>query len=110
MSAASMGSTIQSSESLRGNKRIPAYASPARRKDYSGLPPCYTFVGVIEPFYRETLDYVANLQAAGVEAEVDVYKGFYHAYDMMEPDTAEARKTADRFVEKFKDACEKYRT
>lgn len=95
---------------LRGNKRIPAYASPARRKDYSGLPPCYTFVGEIEPFYRETLDYVANLQVAGVEAEVDVYKGFYHAYDMMEPDTAEARKAAHRFVEKFKDACEKYRT
>ena len=94
---------------LKGRKRIPAYASPARRKDYSGLPPCYTFVGDIEPFYRETLDYAANLRAAGVDAEVDVYKGFYHAYDMLEPDTAEAREAADRFVEKFRDACEKYR-
>ena len=26
---------------------------------------------------------------AGVDAEVDVYKGFYHVYDMLEPDTAE---------------------
>ena len=95
---------------LKGRKRIPAYASPARRKDYSGLPPCYTFVGDIEPFYRETLDYAANLRAAGVDAEVDAYKGFYHAYDMLEPDTAEARKAADRFVDKFRDACEKYRT
>ena len=95
---------------LKGRKRIPAYASPARREDYSGLPPCYTFVGDIEPFYRETLDYAANLRAVGVDAEVDVYKGFYHAYDMLEPDTAEARKAADRFVEKFRDACEKYRT
>ena len=95
---------------LKGRKRIPAYASPARRKDYSGLPPCYTFVGDIEPFYRETLDYAANLRAAGVDTEVDVYKGFYHAYDMLEPDTAEARKAADKFVDKFRDACEKYRT
>ena len=95
---------------LKGRKSIPAYASPARRKDYSGLPPCYTFVGDIEPFYRETLDYAANLRAAGVDAEVDVYEGFYHAYDMLEPDTAEARKAADRFVDKFRDACEKYRT
>ena len=67
-------------------------------------------MGDIEPFCRETLDYAANLRAAGVDAEVDVYKGFYHAYDMLEPDTAEARKAADRFVEKFRDACEKYRT
>ena len=27
------------------------YAAPARCQDYSGLPPCYTFVGDIEPFY-----------------------------------------------------------
>ena len=47
---------------------------------------------------------------AGVDAEVDVYKGFYHVYDMLEPDTAEARKAADKFVDKFRDACEKYRT
>ena len=67
-------------------------------------------MGDIEPFYRETLDYAANLRAAGVDAEVDVYEGFYHAYDMLEPDTAEARKAADRFVDKFRDACEKYRT
>jgi hypothetical protein len=47
---------------------------------------------------------------AGVDAEVDVYKGFYHVYDMLETDTAEARKAADKFVDKFRDACEKYRT
>ncbi|MDO5423263.1 MAG: alpha/beta hydrolase [Eubacteriales bacterium] len=92
---------------LKGRK-VPAYASPARRRDYSGLPPAYTFVGDLEPFYRETLDYVENLRKAGVEAEVDLYPGFYHAYDMMEPDTPAAQAAAARFVEKFKEAAQKY--
>lgn len=95
---------------LRGLKgrKIPCYASPSRRKNYRGLPPCYTFVGDLEPFLAETLDYVAKLKSAGVEADVDVYKGFYHAYDMTVNDEA-ARKAADVFVEHFKDACKKYR-
>lgn len=93
--------------SLKG-KKVPSYASPARRRDYSGLPPAYTFVGDIEPFYQETLNYIENLKNAGVPAEVDVYPGFYHAYDMMEPKTDEAKAAAERFVQKFKEAAENY--
>lgn len=92
---------------LKG-KNIPSYASPARRKDYSGLPPAYTFVGDIEPFYQETLDYIKNLQKAGVEAEVDIYPGFYHAYDMLEPEKADTQQAAERFIKKFQEASEKY--
>ena len=55
-----------------GTDIVSCYAAPARREDYSGLPPCYTFVGDSEPFYDETLSYVRHLQEAGVEAEVDV--------------------------------------
>ncbi|MGN1119149.1 MAG: alpha/beta hydrolase [Oscillospiraceae bacterium] len=95
---------------LRGLKgrKIPCYASPSRRKNYRGLPPCYTFVGDIEPFCHETLEYVRRLKEAGVEAHADVYEGFYHAYDMMEDNEA-ARHAADVFVERFEEACEKYR-
>lgn len=48
---------------LRGleGKRVPAYAAPARQTGYAGLPPAYTFVGDIEPFYCETLTYIENL-------------------------------------------------
>lgn len=92
----------------RTGEEISPYASPALREDYSGLPPCYTFVGDIEPFYRETLDYVENLRNAGVETEFDVYKGFYHAYDMMQPQTAESKQAADRFVERFLYACKTF--
>lgn len=96
---------------LRGmrHKRIPCYASPALRRNYRGLPPCYTFVGDLEPFLDETLAYVRNLKRAGVEARVDVYKGFYHAYDMMCPETEEAKRAADVFVQRFSEACSRYR-
>ena len=68
---------------LYGTDSIPPYASPARETDYSGLPPCYTYVLDGEPFHDETLTYVRNLQNAGVEAYVDVYHGHLHAFDIL---------------------------
>jgi acetyl esterase/lipase len=94
--------------SLEGREDIPCYASPARCTDYSGLPPAYTFVGDIEPFYCETVDYIENLRAAGVPAEIDVYKGFYHAYDMFENDAPDAREAARVFLEHFRYAQQNY--
>ncbi len=91
------------------DQKIPAYASPSRRKDYRGLPPCYTFVGDIEPFFDETMTFIKNLQEAGVEAKADVYPGFYHAYDMMHPNDPRAQIAAKRFIGVFKEACIKYR-
>ena len=96
---------------LRGRKdrvRVPAYASPARNTDFRGLPPCYTFVGDIEPFFAETLAYADNLQKAGVEARADVYPGFYHACDIMESGSQAVREAADTFVLAFIEACGKY--
>ena len=66
---------------LYGTDEVPSYASPARETDYSGLPPCYTYVLDGEPFYAETLAYVKNLQDAGVDAKVDVFHGDVHAFD-----------------------------
>ena len=67
---------------LKDQSSIPPYAAPARQTDYSNLPPAYTFVGDIEPFHCETLTYIENLKAAGVEASVDVYPNWFHAYDL----------------------------
>mgnify|MGYP002869382006 CR=1 FL=1 len=61
-------------------KAVSPYAAPANQTDYSHLPPCYTFVGDGEPFYAETLAYVENLKAAGVEVEADVYHTDMHAF------------------------------
>lgn len=93
---------------LKGLTEIPPYAAPARQTDYSNLPPTYTFVGDIEPFYCETLTYIENLKAAGVEASVDVYPNWFHAYDMFFPFKAMAKQAIAKFEEQFCYAAEHY--
>lgn len=89
-------------------KAVSPYAAPARRTDYTGLPPAYTFVCTAEPFYCETLTFIDNMRRAGVEAEVDVYDGLYHAFDMREPDSHAGKKAIARFNERFAYAKEHY--
>ena len=84
------------------------YAAPARCQDYSGLPPCYTFVGDIEPFYCETVDYVHHLQEAGIKAAVDVYPDWFHAYDLFFPTRKVVREAIARFEEQYQYASEHY--
>ena len=93
---------------LKGLADIPPYAAPARQADYSRLPPAYTFVGNIEPFYCETLTYIDNLKAAGVEARVDVYPGWFHAYDIFFPFRAVVKQAVAAFEEQFCYAAEHY--
>ncbi len=93
---------------LYGTEFVPIYAAPARCRDYRGLPPAYTFVGDIEPFYDETLQYIQNLRDAGVEAEVDVYPDWFHAYDIFFPAKAVVRQAIERFEAHFAYALEHY--
>ena len=85
-------------------KTVSPYAAPSHRTDHSGLPPCYTFVGDGEPFYRETLDYVSALRAAGVDAEADVYPTDFHAFDMLKPDEELSKEAIRRFNMHFEKA------
>ncbi len=64
---------------------IPAYAAAARATDYSKLPPTITFVGDLEPFKDETLAYVQQLQQAHVPVEFQLFKGCFHAFEMVAP-------------------------
>lgn len=83
-----------------GTEIVSPYAAPARCTDYRGLPPCYTYVGDIEPFRDETVNYVKNLQDAGIRAEVDIYPNWFHAYDILVPAAKESREAIARFEEK----------
>jgi len=93
---------------LKDVKEISPYAAPARQTDYRLLPPAYTFVGDIEPFYRETLTYVENLRKAGVEATVDVYPKWFHSYDLFLPFTSKGKKAIRAFEERFQYAVKHY--
>ena len=89
-----------------GTDLVSSYAAPARCEDYHGLPPCYTYVGDIEPYYCETVDYVRHLQEAGVRAVVDVYPDWFHAYDLFFPAKKIVREAVARFEEQVQYAIE----
>lgn len=85
---------------------VPCYAAAARRQDLLGLPPAYTFVTTAEPFYAETVAYFEKLRLAGVPAEIDIYPGLYHAFDMLTPWRRASRLAAARFEAHFLEAKE----
>lgn len=97
---------------LRGDakKHVAPYAAPARAQDYSGLPPAYTFVGDGEPFYCETVSYINALKSCGIPAELDIYHTDMHAFDMMQPDSAQAKAAAASFNAHFEYALKSYHT
>ena len=88
---------------LYQSENVPAYASPSKAKDYSNLPKCYTFVCEGEPFYCETLEYVKNLKNVGVKADVDVYPGRIHAFDMLFPYFKRSREARRKIAAVFKE-------
>lgn len=92
---------------LWGKSDVPGYAAPARATDYSGLPPTYTYVGAIDPFATETVEYVEKLKSAGVTADVDVYEGAYHGFDLVKK--ADVTKRAhDKLYSWFESAVQQH--
>jgi acetyl esterase/lipase len=73
---------------------VAIYAAPTRARDLAGLPPAYIAVGGLDMFLDENLDYARRLTAAGVNTEVHVYPGAFHAFDAFAP----MARVAQRFV------------
>lgn len=88
--------------------KVSAYAAPARQTNYANLPPAYTFVGDIEPFFYETCQFIDNLKKAGVPAKVDIYPNCFHAFDMLLPFLPTSKKAIARFEEEFVYATKHY--
>jgi acetyl esterase/lipase len=59
----------------------PAYASPSRRTDLTGLPPTWLYASDIELFHDEVVDYAARLKDAGVDTTLDIVPGVPHAVE-----------------------------
>ena len=68
-----------------GGEDVDHYAAPARAEDLSGLPPALIQVGELEVFRDEDVDYALRLLRAGVPAELHVYPGAYHAWNVAAP-------------------------
>ncbi len=80
---------------------VPSYASPALETDCSGLPPTTTFVGDLDPFLDETVDYAERLRAAGVPVELRLYPRCYHGFDMIRPGAKVSREANEFLCARF---------
>lgn len=74
-----------------GTDDVSPYLVPARAADFSGLPPAYLDVGSAEIFRDEAIAYAGNLWQAGGDAELHVWAGGFHAFDIFAPHTALAQ-------------------
>jgi acetyl esterase/lipase len=74
-----------------GADKVSAYAAPARRTNFKGLPATWIGVGDVELFYEENKAYAAKLADAGVACELDVVSGAPHAFEGLAPDSKLAK-------------------
>lgn len=91
---------------------IPKYASPSEETNYEGLPPTYTYVGTLDPFYDETIQYVNELKADGVEVTHDIYEGGYHGFDvigMIGTEGSLSKTALQKLVETYQYAAKTYK-
>jgi acetyl esterase/lipase len=65
---------------------VPAYISPARADDLSGLPTTYVDAGSAEVFRDEDVEYASRIWAAGGQAELHVWAGGFHGFDTVFPE------------------------
>jgi acetyl esterase/lipase len=85
---------------LYGRDDVPATAAPARADDLSGLPPAFVSVGAVDGFRDEDVDYALRLNQAGVPAELHVYPGACHGFNLLAPD-APVSKQCNRDAEEW---------
>lgn len=92
-------------DALLGDRRktdaVSIYASPSRATDLSDLPPAYIEVGTSEVFRDEDVAYASAMWAVGGQAELHVWPGGFHGFDLTAPQAALsviARETRTRWV------------
>ncbi|NEA98427.1 alpha/beta hydrolase [Streptomyces sp. SID13726] len=72
----------------RGGPEVSPYAAPARAEDLSGLPPAFLDVGSAETFRDEVVAYASRIWQAGGDAELHVWPGGFHGFDLLAPHAA----------------------
>jgi acetyl esterase/lipase len=77
-----------------GQADVPGFAAPARAADLAGLPPAFVAVGAADLFRDESIAYASRLLEAGVPAELHVYPGAPHGFEVIVP-TADVSRRCD---------------
>ncbi len=91
------GASVTAWTALLGERRatddVSIFAAPARAEHLSGLPPTFIDVGSAEVFRDESVAYATAIWAAGGAADLHVWAGGVHAYELLAPDAAISRET-----------------
>ncbi len=82
-----------------GADSVSPYAAPARADNFDNLPPAALYVGDLEPFRDETIEYAENLRKAAVSVDLQVFPGCFHGFDIVCPQ-AQVSKQAAAFMQK----------
>lgn len=88
---------------------VPIYAAPSRGKYFANLPPVCSFVGDLEPFRDEVIDYMDALKRVGVPTTFQCFEGCYHAFEQMQPHTDVSQAAIRLIKDAFSDAVKAYR-
>jgi acetyl esterase/lipase len=70
-----------------GTDRVTAVDAAARAEDLSGLPPTFLDSGNAEIFRDEIVDYARRIWLAGGTADLHVWGGGFHGFDLVGPAT-----------------------
>lgn len=91
---------------LNGTPGVDAnpYAAAARAKDLSRLPPAYICVGATDLFCDEDIAYARRLDDAGVNVELSVFPGVYHAAESFVANAKVSKRLNASFMSALKDA------
>lgn len=78
---------------------ISPYAVPTIAENLAGLPPTYTYVGQLDLFRDETIEYVTRLAQAGVNVEFHLYPGCFHLFEFFVPEAEVSQRAAQSYME-----------
>lgn len=81
--------------SRRATADVSPYAAPARTPDHARLPPAYIECGSAELFRDENVAFATELWKAGGQAELHVWAGAFHGFDVAAPEAAVTRAALD---------------
>jgi acetyl esterase/lipase len=78
-----------------GTDDVSIYEAPGRATDLAGLPPVLVDVGSADLFRDEDVAFASTIWASGGDAELHVWPGGYHGFELIAPTCALARDAHD---------------
>ena len=90
---------------LGDENKLSKYAVPALENDFKGFPSTVTYIGTIEPFYDETMNFVKKLEKQSVEVSYKVFQGAFHAFDIVCAKSKSAKEAREFLGKAFENAC-----